>query len=71
MVDDVLPARFGLVGFLTQVFPTAGPVLVAPLTPAPALGFAVVPSPDCDGLVELDVDESEEDEPVVSAAATP
>ncbi|OCB68202.1 hypothetical protein A5729_04785 [Mycobacterium vulneris] len=70
MVDDVFPDRLGLGDFLAQVLP--GPSPVVPLVPgelAPEAPADV--SPDGDGLVELVEEESEDDGPVVSAAATP
>ncbi|OHT92514.1 hypothetical protein BKG61_23650 [Mycobacterium syngnathidarum] len=79
-VDDVLPDRFARTGFLTA-FLTASlpeptddpPVLDAePWSDAPVAVDPVEASPD-DAPAELDVDDSDEDEddPVVSAAATP
>ncbi|PEG57124.1 hypothetical protein CQY21_28985 [Mycolicibacterium boenickei] len=70
LVDDVLPARFGLGDLLAQPLPGPSaddpPLLAAELSPR----LPVVVSPD-DVLAGLEVDDSDEDVPVVSAAATP
>ncbi|OBG22613.1 hypothetical protein A5768_24340 [Mycolicibacterium fortuitum] len=73
-VDDVLPDRFGFSDFLAQPLP--GPSPVVPLLPgelspaAPAEEGPVEASPDAE-LADVDVEESEEEVPVGSAAATP
>ncbi|KHO25802.1 hypothetical protein QQ25_01260 [Mycolicibacterium setense] len=73
-VDDVLPDRFGLTGFLAQ--PSSGPSADVPLlldgeatSEEPVAVGPVEVSPD-DELAEVDAEESEA-APVVSAAATP
>ncbi|WP_273733927.1 hypothetical protein [Mycolicibacterium septicum] len=69
-----MPDRFGLGDFLAQPLP--GPAADVPLFPgelsadAPADVGPVEVSPDAE-LAAVDVDESEEDVPVGSAAATP
>ncbi|OMB99227.1 hypothetical protein A5733_00700 [Mycobacterium sp. NS-7484] len=64
--DDVFPCRFGLPAFLA--FPTVGPVLS--VAPDPAR-FTAESSPDDAEFAALVVEESDEEVPVVSAAATP
>ncbi|OBB97288.1 hypothetical protein A5779_15175 [Mycolicibacterium peregrinum] len=73
LVDDVSPTTFGLVVFLAQLL--RGPFddlpLPGELSPdAPADDGPVEVSPAAE-LAEVDVDESEEEVPVESAAATP
>ncbi|OBG85185.1 hypothetical protein A5699_25070 [Mycobacterium sp. E802] len=62
--DDVFPCRFGLPAFL------AFPTVVLSVAPDSAR-FTAEPSPDDAEFAALDVEESDEEVPVVSAAATP
>ncbi|KLI05668.1 hypothetical protein AWB98_10625 [Mycolicibacterium conceptionense] len=74
LVDDVFPDRFGFAGILAQPLP--GPSADVPFLPGElsvedsAEVGAVEVSPDAEP-AEVEVEESEEDVPVVSAPATP
>ncbi|OMC05216.1 hypothetical protein A5734_08660 [Mycolicibacterium fortuitum] len=74
MVDDVLPVRVGLNGFLAEPLPGPSadvPLLPGELSPDAAADAGPVEVSPAAELAEADVDESDEEVPVGSAAATP